>query len=134
MALQYAHIVRFIRSAILVVGLVGNHGWTSWARAQQTPPPTAPQQQPAPPAPAPVPPQPPPVKDQMFSGSVTAVAESSLTVARQGSGEVKVFVITPDTRFEGPRPQLNSRVTIRYIAAEDGDRAVRVIVRSPEKK
>jgi hypothetical protein len=70
----------------------------------------------------------------MFSGSVTAVAEGSLTVARQGSGEVKVFLITPETRFEGPKPQLTSRVTVRYIAADDGDRAVRVIVRSPEKK
>lgn len=70
----------------------------------------------------------------MFSGSVTALADGSLTVARQGSGEAKTFLITPDTRFEGPKPQLSSRVTVRYIAAEDGDHAVRVIVRSPEKK
>jgi hypothetical protein len=72
-------------------------------------------------------------KDQMFSGNVTAIGDSSLTATRTGSKDSKTFAITPETRFEG-KPRVNSRVTIRYIATEEGDRAVVVIVRAPAKK
>jgi hypothetical protein len=72
-------------------------------------------------------------KDQMFSGVVTAIDSSTLTATRTGSKDSKTFVITPETRFEG-KPRVSSRVTIRYVAAEEGDRAVRVIVRPPAKK
>lgn len=72
-------------------------------------------------------------RDQMFSGQVTAVSESSLTAVRNGSKEPHSFLITSETRFEGPRPELNSRVTIRYVATDQGDAAVRIIVRSPAK-
>jgi hypothetical protein len=70
-------------------------------------------------------------KDQMFSGAVTAVSASSLTVLRTGSTATKTFAITPQTQFEGPKPRVDSHVTIRFISADDGDRAVRVIVRAP---
>jgi hypothetical protein len=66
----------------------------------------------------------------MFSGTVTAVAEGSLTVVRTGSTTAKTFTVNPQTQFEGPKPQVNSHVTIRYVSGEDGDRAVRVIVRA----
>ena len=69
----------------------------------------------------------------MFSGNVTAIGDSSLTATRTGSKDSKTFAITPETRFEG-KPKVNSRVTIRYIATEEGDRAVVVIVRAPAKK
>ena len=72
-------------------------------------------------------------KDQMFSGNVTAIDESSLTATRTGSKDSKTFVITPETRFEG-KPRVSSRVTIRYISTEEGDRAVVVIVRPAAKK
>jgi hypothetical protein len=72
-------------------------------------------------------------KDQMFSGEVTAIDSSSLTATRTGSKDSKTFVITPETRFEG-KPKVSSRVTIRYVVTEEGDRAVRVIVRPPAKK
>jgi hypothetical protein len=72
-------------------------------------------------------------KDQMFSGEVTAIDNSSLTATRTGSKDSKTFVITPETRFEG-KPKVNSRVTIRYVVTEDVARAVRVIVRAPAKK
>jgi hypothetical protein len=49
---------------------------------------------------------------------------------RRESKDTKTFRITAETKFEGPKPQVAAGVTVRYIAAEDGDRAVRVIVRA----
>jgi hypothetical protein len=75
-------------------------------------------------------------KDQMFSGTVTAVDEASLTAVRTGQGKVsakRTFLLTAETSFEGGKPKLNSRVTVRFIATEDGDRAIHVIVRAVAK-
>jgi len=72
-------------------------------------------------------------KDQMFSGQVTAMDNTTLTATRSGSKDSKTFLLTPETKFEG-KPKVNSRVTIRYVATDDGARAVRVIVRAPAKK
>jgi hypothetical protein len=72
-------------------------------------------------------------KDQMFSGMVTAIDDSSLTASRAGQGKVaatKTFAITADTRFEGGKPSVNSRVTVRYVTTETGELAVHVIVRA----
>jgi hypothetical protein len=80
--------------------------------------------------------QPKPPKDQMFSGTVTAVDETSLTAVRVGQGKVaatRTFTLTNDTRFEGGKPKVNSRVTVRFIATEDGDQAIHVIVRGLAK-
>ena len=76
-------------------------------------------------------------KDQMFSGTVTAVDDASLTVVRTGQGKVaatRVFDITADTRFEGGKPKVSSRVTVRFVATDDGDRAIHIIVRGTGKK
>ncbi len=73
-------------------------------------------------------------KNGMFSGTVTAMADGSLTVTGTGSKESRTFAITRDTRFEGPKPQVNSRVDIRFVSTDEGDRAVRVINRGPAKK
>ncbi|MBZ5583896.1 MAG: hypothetical protein LAQ30_17130 [Acidobacteriia bacterium] len=73
-------------------------------------------------------------KNGMFSGTVSAISEGSLTVTGAGGKESKTFAITPDTRFEGPRPEVKSRVDIRFVSTDAGDRAVRVIVRGPAKK
>ncbi len=70
----------------------------------------------------------------MFSGTIESVAEGSLTAIRNGSKDSKTFVVNSETRFEGPKPSVNSRVTIRYRATVQGDLAVRVIVRSPANK
>ena len=59
----------------------------------------------------------------MFSGTVTAVDETSLTAVRTGQGKVaatRTFTLTADTSFEGGKPKLNSRVTVRFVATEDG--------------
>jgi hypothetical protein len=105
--------VRLIRSGILVAALA--LGVALSGAAQQKGPPGAP-------------------KDQMFSGIVTAMAESSLTAIRTtGQKDSKTFALTSATRFEG-KPLVNSRVTIRYVTTEDGDHAIVVIVRAPAKK
>jgi hypothetical protein len=111
--MDYFDMVRFIRSAFLMAALAIQG--LSCAAAQ-------------PRASTPAP------KDQMFSGTVTAVSADSITATRTGSKDSKTFVITPETRFEGPKPQVNSRVTIRYVSGEDGERAVRVIVRATAAK
>jgi hypothetical protein len=71
-------------------------------------------------------------KDQFFTGTVMAVDDSSLTVNRTVLGKnssTKTFILTAETMYEGGKPQVRAQVTIRYVTTEDGDRALRVIVR-----
>lgn len=75
-------------------------------------------------------------KDQFFTGLVTAIDDESLTVIRTAAGKnssTKTFVVTAATRFEGGKPQVRARVTVRYVATEDGDHAVHVILRRAPK-
>ena len=61
-----------------------------------------------------------------------AVDDSSLTVNRTVLGKnssTKTFILTAETMYEGGKPQVRAQVTIRYVTTEDGDRALRVIVR-----
>jgi ribosomal protein S1 len=76
-------------------------------------------------------------KDQMFSGTVTAVDDTSLTVVRVGQGKVaatRTFDITAETRFEGGKLKVSARVTVRFVTTDEGDRAIHVIVRGTGKK
>ncbi len=74
-------------------------------------------------------------KDQMFSGTVTAVGDGWFTALRTGtSTDAHTFLVTVDTQFEGPKPEINSRVTVRYIPKDEGDLALRVIVRTPPRR
>jgi len=78
----------------------------------------------------------PAAKDQFFTGIVLAIDDESLTVSRAAAGKnsaTKTFVVTAETTFEGGKPQVRARVTVRYVASEDGDRAVHVILRRPAK-
>lgn len=80
-----------------------------------------------------IPPATAPVHSQYFSGYVTEwTAEAgSLTVSRKGTGKEmvhKVFAIDGQTKVEG-KLKLNARVTVRYEAVADTNRAVRIIVR-----
>jgi hypothetical protein len=77
-----------------------------------------------------------PAKDQFFTGLVTAIDEESLTVSRAATGKnssTKTFEVTAATLFEGGKPQVKARVTVRYVTTEDGDRAVHVIIRRSAK-
>ncbi len=71
-------------------------------------------------------------RDQYFSGTVTAITDTQITVSRTVLGkepEIRTFSITPDTRVEG-KPRVKSRVTVRF----DGDHAVHILVRASQKK
>lgn len=70
----------------------------------------------------------------MFSGVVTDVTPNSITAARVGSKQSITFLVAPDTKFEGGTPHVNSRVTVRYVTTDQGEKALRVIVRGPAKK
>ncbi|MFB3827588.1 MAG: hypothetical protein ACE15B_12520 [Bryobacteraceae bacterium] len=75
-------------------------------------------------------------QNQYFAGYITALAEGSITVSRTVLGKdssTRTFLITPDTRIDG-KPKIKARVTVQYVAAEDGDRAVHIIVRSTTQK
>ena len=75
-------------------------------------------------------------KDQFFTGTVMSVDEASLTVNRTVLGKnssTKTFILTAETKYEGGKPNVRSQVTVRYITTEDGDTAVRVIVRRSPK-
>ncbi len=78
-----------------------------------------------------------PQPHQFFSGIVTALTDTSVTVTRTVLGKestIHTFTITPETHIEG-KPKMKSRVTVRYVTDETGDRAVRIIVRgAPQPK
>ena len=114
MRLTYAGIVRFFLTVVLSVSL-------------PLALPLAAQEQPAPPPAA--------AEDQYFSGDVTALDAAKITVRRTVLGkrsDVKTFVITAETRLEG-KPRVKSRVTVRWVAGEDGDKAIHILVRTGKK-
>lgn len=73
--------------------------------------------------------------DTFFAGTVEEVTQQSITVSRVNLGkkEKRVFRITPDTKFEG-KPKAKVRVTVRYLATDEGETALLIIVRSGQKK
>ena len=74
--------------------------------------------------------------NKFFTGSVTGVTETSITVNRIVLGKnssTKTFRMNADTRFEGGRPQLRSQVTVRYVTNDEGERAVHIILRRSPK-
>jgi hypothetical protein len=82
----------------------------------------------------------PPV-DQYFAGVVTALADDSITLTRTvlGKATVRTFAITPETvmQSQGGKPKLKQKVTVKWVSGENGDRAVKIILRGsapPPKK
>ena len=75
-------------------------------------------------------------RTEFFSGLVTAFTGEQITVFKTVLGknsETRTFVISPETRIEG-KLRLKTRVTVRYARAEEGDRAIHIIVRPSQKK
>jgi len=81
-----------------------------------------------------------PPQDQFFAGTITELTDTSITVTRTVLGKestVRAFAITPETVIQGGKPKLKSRVTIKWAAGNDGDRALKIILRGsvpPPKK
>jgi hypothetical protein len=76
-----------------------------------------------------------PKPETFFAGTVIEFTTEKITVSRivLGKTEKRVFRITPDTKCEG-KLKARVRVTVRYVAAEDGETAELIIVRSQQKK
>jgi len=78
-------------------------------------------------------------QDQYFAGLVTELTEASVTITRTvlGKSTVRKFAITAETVIQGGKPKLKSKVTVKWAAGEDGDRALKIILRGsvpPPKK
>jgi len=81
------------------------------------------------------PPAAPAQSDQYFSGDVTRLEADRITVTRTVLGKedaTRTFLLTAETRTEG-KVKVKARVTVRFVAGEDGDRAIHILVR-PAKK
>jgi hypothetical protein len=73
-------------------------------------------------------------QDQFFAGTITALSDTRITVTRTVLGKestVRTFAVTPETVVEGGKLKLKARVTVKWVHGEDGDRAVKIILRGP---
>jgi hypothetical protein len=112
-------VVRFLSYlAIAVIGLLMVAGGVHAARSQEDPPPSA---------------QPP--ADQFFAGVITALTSESITLTRTvlGKATVRTFAITTETVCQpiDGKPKLKQKVTVKWLSGENGDRAVKIILRGP---
>ena len=67
-----------------------------------------------------------------WSGTVTEVEETAVTVRRSISGrkpEMRRFLLNEETIVEGDL-RSNARVTVAFVEGEEGDLAKRILVRS----
>jgi hypothetical protein len=76
-----------------------------------------------------------PEPETFFAGTVLEYTPSKITVSRVvlGKKEKRVFLLTPETKCEG-KVKAKARVTVRYVATDDGETAQLIIVRTDKKK
>jgi hypothetical protein len=70
-------------------------------------------------------------QDTFFSGNIVSVTSDKLTVSRRTLGlssVTKVFLLDSNTQIEG-KLQPKARVTVKFEKTDDGERAIRIIVR-----
>jgi hypothetical protein len=71
--------------------------------------------------------------DPFFAGVVTALTDTSITLTRTvlGKATVRKFAITAETVVEpaSGKPKLKQKVTVKWVAGENGDRAEKIILR-----
>jgi len=72
---------------------------------------------------------------EFFSGTISQIPEGKISVARTvlGKPENRTFLINGETKIEG-KLKLKARVTVGFKTTPEGDLAVRIIVRTQEKK
>jgi hypothetical protein len=82
------------------------------------------------------PPKSEPHYDSTFSGPLLEVADDHIVVSRSILGkqpEKRTFLIKPDTRVEG-KLRVKVKVTVGFVASEEGDVARLIVVRVEKKK
>jgi len=74
-------------------------------------------------------------QDNYFTGTLVENASDHLKVSRvlQGKAEDRVFKVNAQTKIEGGRLRLRERITVRFVAGDEGDTAILVIVRPAAK-
>jgi hypothetical protein len=73
---------------------------------------------------------------EFVSGTVTELLPNAIVVNRALLGkppENRTFIINAETKVEG-KLRTHARVTVGFKSTDEGDIAVRIIVRSPSKK
>jgi hypothetical protein len=73
---------------------------------------------------------------EFFSGTIVQLPEGKITVSRAVLGkpaEERSFIINGDTKIEG-KLKAKVRVTVGFKPSQDGDLAVRIIVRAAQSK
>jgi hypothetical protein len=73
---------------------------------------------------------------EFVSGTVSELAQGRIVVNRAVLGkppENRTFLITPETKIEGKLVE-NARVTVGFKPSDEGDVAIRVIVRGQAPK
>ncbi len=70
-------------------------------------------------------------KPDNYSGTVAEFSPDKVVVAK--TKESRTFKITLETKIEG-KLKAKARVTVRYVAADDGYTALRIIVRTAAPK
>ena len=70
-------------------------------------------------------------KDNFFAGTVTESTAVKLTVSRvvRGKAQKRSFKVNPDTKVDG-KLRVKVRVTVQYVSDDEGDTAMRVVVRT----
>lgn len=69
----------------------------------------------------------------MYSGTVVDLDKEKITVSRAVTGkpaEKRSFLMKTETKVEG-KLKTRARVTVGFVASEEGDVAMRIIVRAP---
>ena len=74
-------------------------------------------------------------QDNYFTGTLVENAPDHLKVSRvlQGKAEDRLFKVNAQTKIEGGRLRLRERITVRFIAGDEGDTAILVIIRPAAK-
>ena len=74
-------------------------------------------------------------QDNYFTGTLIENAPDHLKVSRvlQGKAQDRIFKVNAQTKIEGGRLRLRERITVRFIASDEGDTAILVIVRPAAK-
>jgi hypothetical protein len=77
-----------------------------------------------------------PKYDETFSGPIVELTATQITVSRSILGkpaEKRTFALKTDTRIEG-KLKVRVKVTVGYVATDDGDVARLVVVRTAQKQ
>ena len=76
-----------------------------------------------------------PAADQFFAGVVTSLTDESITLTRTvlGKATVRTFAVSAETVMQplGGKPKLKQKVTVKWVSGENGDRALKIILRGP---